>query len=59
VEELSPQQRIDIQALMGDIYVTDGMYRLPACLHPKTLLFDCENGNQTINTVLYDAKRIS
>ena len=42
VDDLDDKERIEIVKLMGQIYVTDNMYRLPACIDVRTNLYDKE-----------------
>jgi hypothetical protein len=39
IPELSEEQRATLMQLLGDIYVTDGLYRYPACLSPEASVF--------------------
>jgi nicotinic acid phosphoribosyltransferase len=46
-EYTSKQQREEVFAFSGDIYITDDRYRLPACLDPRAKVYD-KAGTYTI-----------
>ena len=47
VDYITDEQSKNINDLLGDIYVTDRKYRLPACLDEKTIIYE-ELGNHKI-----------
>lgn len=52
VDEFSGNERSETQRVLGDIYLTDNFYRLPACVDRRTKLYEVEGTHRIYHIAL-------